>query len=94
MDGTSGKTVTAWRSMRSITAWTSRSAPWGARTSAAPATRGQNVRVTETSKPNGLAWRQTSPGATPRSSFCARSRLQIPRWVFMTPLALPVEPDV
>ena len=69
-------------------------APGRAITSSAPTKSGQNSSQTETSKETGVFWSTRSEELRPYCSCIHSSRLTIPRWVFITPLGRPVEPEV
>ncbi len=55
---------------------------------------GQKNSHTDTSNVKGVFCRTVSAAVSPYSSCIHRRRLQMPRWVSMTHLGVPVDPDV
>ncbi|GEK03218.1 hypothetical protein TNCT1_54940 [Streptomyces sp. 1-11] len=53
-----------------------------------------NSSSTEASKLGEENWSTRSPGPTAYRSAAAETKPPMPRWVTVTPLGVPVEPDV
>src|SRR6266481_7487642 len=63
-------------------------------TSLAPVNNGQKISHSETSNPDGVFCRNTSPGLN-SYAFCIQiRRLHIPSWQITTPFGEPVDPEV
>src|SRR5690242_11057942 len=74
--------------------WPGRNSSWGARHKVAPQPQAIVISKREASKLSeaNCSTRQFSSGG--KILRCASAELQIPAWVTIAPLGLPVEPDV
>nr|WP_232313327.1 hypothetical protein [Paenibacillus sp. P22] len=94
MEGTKCRVVAELRSIASRIASGLASSFGGRSATEQPAISHQNSSHTETSKVAGVLWRMTSSGPS-GYAFCIHSmRLTALPWLTLTPLGMPVEPEV